>query len=136
MLGGKFHVTSFCFDCGHSLEVHVAKEKASEWVSKKRKAIDEAKTEEEADRIAKRGQGGYRETGNSTNGDVWAGVRLKGGLRVHAPREWRLGDSAEALHEILREDGVAVVPEVIEEAEATAFGQGIVEVRMIGLQVR
>ena len=46
---------------------------------------------------------------------------LSGGLPILKPPKWRIGQSPELLHEILREHGVAVVPNVVSKEQADEF---------------
>lgn len=52
-------------------------------------------------------------------------VRLHGGLGVWQPPEWRLTDDVDALHHMLREDGVAAVVDVITAEQADDFAEGM-----------
>lgn len=54
-------------------------------------------------------------------------VTLRGGLGVHYPPKWRLDEDRECLLKLLEEQGVVMIPEVITEADAEAFSQGMKE---------
>lgn len=46
---------------------------------------------------------------------------LSGGLPIVKPPEWQIGQSPELLHEILKEHGVVVVPNVVSKEQADEF---------------
>ena len=50
---------------------------------------------------------------------------LRGGLRVINPPTWRLDQPRELLHDLVKEHGVVMIPEVITQADAEAFSSGI-----------
>lgn len=51
---------------------------------------------------------------------------LHGGLRIHDPARWQLGDPIARLHDLITHEGIVVVPNVISLAEADEFRDGMV----------
>jgi len=116
-------VSTDCYECGHSSDCHDSSHHQS-----KRKKVENIDATVRTTESVSESELLRKESQEDTETQSATQESLRGGLRIHKPRAWRLGiDNPSLLHDILREDGVVVVPGIITPTEADSFSVGIRE---------